>query len=406
MLLLLMASTGAFYRLEVATFVWVALYACTIAYILRFPLRWFDAVAFSWPLLAFPLFSLLSVLWSAAPDETSRHGLQYLFTFFIAVLIGCRFRVRHLLALLCGATLLSILASVVSTYFGWIEGYYIGDYPGAEAYFVGLYPQKNMMGIVIALAAISILTVGLIYEQKVLALVAAAGLGLVAWEAKSTTAILLYCSAFLTYPLWWIAQRSVRTTVSLLSLMVIASGAAVAVLALQIPVVDSTLAGLGKEATLTGRTVIWETGLEVAQNQPFLGVGYQAFWEAPRFSNAVSVVHAAVLDTIQGFHNSYLETFVATGLIGVLLYVLMLGTALFVALRTYTYWGEKEAFAAIAVICMVIARTFTESVGYFQHDIEFVLVTALAVSLTHHPTGESGWASWDLKADIAPRYST
>ena len=397
LVLLLVASTGAFFRFGLATGVWGVLYLGTGALILAHADAWLKTASQAWPLLLFPAFCLLSTLWSEDPSATLRNALQYVCTVAMAVYVGARFAPHQLIGYLCAAMAICIAVSVMGTSFAGVAGYQQQDYVGAERYFVGLYPQKNMMGLVIVMAVMSIIAVGLIYRQKALAFTAAALISVVVFEAKSTTALLLCVAALSTYGFWWLFTHSTRAVLGSLLGGAVACLAILLVLGSQLPVFESVLETVGKDHTLTGRTAIWEAGWSVGSAHPLLGVGYQAFWSAPSFAGDVLSIRAAVLDTIGGFHNAYLEAWVATGLIGLALFCLIPLTGLAVAVRCLSGAHRDDAFAALALMIVITARSFTESTGHYQHDLEFILLVALATSLyqfvlkpekTNQPHGE------------------
>lgn len=69
---------------------------------------------------------------------------------------------------------------------------------------------------------------------------------------------------------------------------------------------------LGRDATLTGRTVIWEEVLKLNTN-PLIGSGFASTWLTPRgykLAQELKIPHA---------HNGYLETYLNSGWIGVCL---------------------------------------------------------------------------------------
>ena len=71
--------------------------------------------------------------------------------------------------------------------------------------------------------------------------------------------------------------------------------------------------GVGRDPTLTDRTLIWDVVLN--QNTNFLiGTGYESFWLGPRLRRIWEQVGA-----INEAHNGYLETYLSLGMIGVLL---------------------------------------------------------------------------------------
>jgi hypothetical protein len=48
--------------------------------------------------------------------------------------------------------------------------------------------------------------------------------------------------------------------------------------ALNFGAADMVLGAFGKDSTLTGRTYLWQQGIDAAANTPLLGVGYAAYW--------------------------------------------------------------------------------------------------------------------------------
>ena len=70
---------------------------------------------------------------------------------------------------------------------------------------------------------------------------------------------------------------------------------------------------VGRDPTLTDRTLIWKTVLSLHTN-PLLGTGYESFWLGPRLEQVWQVV-----GHINEAHNGYLEIYLNLGLIGVFL---------------------------------------------------------------------------------------
>jgi O-antigen ligase len=74
------------------------------------------------------------------------------------------------------------------------------------------------------------------------------------------------------------------------------------------------LTGLGRDATLTGRTVLWEQVLAMGTN-PLFGTGYDSFWLGDR----VEMFWSMYSWKPNQAHNGFLETYLNLGWIGVLL---------------------------------------------------------------------------------------
>jgi O-antigen ligase len=96
--------------------------------------------------------------------------------------------------------------------------------------------------------------------------------------------------------------------------------AAYIVLELAFDLSDAVAGFLGRDSTLTGRTGIWSTLLGMGTN-PLLGVGYQSFWLGERLEAVWDRLNTAFLNEA---HNGYLEIYLALGLIGLTLIILIM----------------------------------------------------------------------------------
>lgn len=382
LLLILIASSGAFYKFGLASMAWALIYAAVLVLSLRDHASLLDAATRCWPLLLFPMFCLLSVFWSVEPTDSLRHAVQYLFTTLIAFWIGTRFRTETLFAAVALALTLCAVVAIAGTYGGVIDGVRQGDYIGAERYLVGLYTQKNVFGVALVFATLALHVTGACRGQRVLFGAIAVALLPVLWLTKSTTGLLLYVATWTYFPVLWLVQK--RTSAALLGVAALAAGLGtlLVLIAADVHLVRDALAMLGKDATLTGRTVIWEKAADIALERPLLGIGYQAFWESPRYANDVLMIRAAVLESIGGFHNGYLEATVATGLIGALFYVLALLSAVGATVRAALRRPGPAQIGAVFMSVLICSRTATESSGYYQHDIDFIVLVSLAVAAT------------------------
>jgi O-antigen ligase len=76
---------------------------------------------------------------------------------------------------------------------------------------------------------------------------------------------------------------------------------------------------VGRDPSFHGRTAIWEMLLKEDVN-PLLGVGYYSFWTPERARR----LSAKYFYTLNEAHNGYLETYLNSGVIGLLLLVLVI----------------------------------------------------------------------------------
>lgn len=82
---------------------------------------------------------------------------------------------------------------------------------------------------------------------------------------------------------------------------------------------------LGRDPTLTDRTVVWREILPL-QDRPILGFGFESFWLDPRLE---AVWAKKLFPVLNQAHNLYLETYLQLGAIGLLLLLALLISTFF-----------------------------------------------------------------------------
>jgi len=112
---------------------------------------------------------------------------------------------------------------------------------------------------------------------------------------------------------------------------------------------------LGKDPTLTDRTVLWHDLLQVEIN-PIFGAGFESFWLGDRFREFAASRWWAPNQA----HNGYLETYLNLGLVGLFLLI---------AVLVATFWkGRRELFRnfefgrfRLGFLLAVVAYNWTEA---------------------------------------------
>jgi exopolysaccharide production protein ExoQ len=123
---------------------------------------------------------------------------------------------------------------------------------------------------------------------------------------------------------------------------------------------------LGKDATLTERTVLWRDLLSVKVN-PLFGTGFESFWLGERFRK---LAESRWWQPNQA-HNGYLETYLNLGLVGLFLLI---------GLLIATFWkGRRELLTnfqfgrfRLGFLVAVIAYNWTEASFKALHPVWFV----------------------------------
>ncbi len=367
MSLLLIARLGGMAAL---VFLLVAL-----VFILRQPGRFLAEARLGLHLWVIAGWALVSVLWSAYPDLTLRHGLQMVLSFAFAIALANR--VSPLMFLYISALSYS-LVGLLGMLFGRVRGDGMG--------WLGLFNSKNAFAgasgfMLIACAAIALDRRFSRGVRLIAALGATTGLFLVikGQSVGATLAIGVVLIAMMAFLLLHRFSAVVRALV----IALLALGLALLLLAILSWAEDFALFVLnvtGKDVTLTGRTYLWDIALDEIAHQPWLGQGFQAVWVVGN-PLAEQLWLDFGIETKIGFHfhNTYLSNAVELGIIGVVLQ----SSAFFAALIVLVYWAiidpRAETLFLAAVMLRQLVLSVSEVVFFFQFDATTVLTIACIV---------------------------
>jgi exopolysaccharide production protein ExoQ len=113
----------------------------------------------------------------------------------------------------------------------------------------------------------------------------------------------------------------------------------------------------GKDATLTGRTDIWQAAFQSAAKRPLLGYGYQAFWHGVQGESANVVLTLGFIPPHA--HSGFLETWLELGVVGLLLFL----TSIVQAFRN-AYLCRLRGWSRHAEWCLcIVLLTVTANVA-------------------------------------------
>ncbi|MCY1665887.1 O-antigen ligase family protein [Rhizobium sp. SL86] len=332
-------------------------------------------------IFAFAIFCFISVFWSPAASVSLRAAIQYLSHIVCAVIA---LRTITIATLTRGATLGCAVVLLYSLLFG---SYHFDPLDGTYS-FVGAFASKNQLGFYASL--------GLIFSYAGMAVIRS---GLRWLPVAGGTTLLSAYSLFASQ-----SATSVITTLAILMLiaglqllgrftpnmrkLLFASGLVVGVigvtLALGMGAADAVLGAFGKDSTLTGRTYLWQQGIEAARQSPVLGIGYQGYW-VRGFPEAERLWQEFYIDSRGGFHfhNTYIETMVETGAIGMLLLCTTLITSFIGHLKHLLHDRKNpESLVMFAVISLLLVRSFVEIDVMYPYQVGSFLFYITAGTLT------------------------
>lgn len=310
-------------------------------------------------LFAFGVFTCLSIFWSVVPSTTARAAIQYMTHIFCALVAMRTLDIRTLTRGAIAGTAIVLIYSI-------LFGYYAYDPIDGSYSFVGAFDSKNQLGFYASLGIYFAFAAVFVLGERRIWMLGAGFAGLLSAyclhaSASATSVLTTGLVVALCISLRVILYLSPKQRKRLFVTAAV-SGVILAVAGVYLGAVDLILGAFGKDSTLTGRTYLWQQGIAAAQQNPFFGVGYQAYW-VQGFSEPERLWDEFFIASRAGFHfhNTYIETAVETGLIGVFLLASILLTAFIGHIsRFLSDIRNDESYILLGVATLLLIRSFVE----------------------------------------------
>lgn len=271
--------------------------------------------------LIFPLFALISIAWAVYPEVTARAAIQMTITAFAGLLLSQSAKPR---AVLIGLFVAYAGYTMVSFAVGHTRPDGLDAFPalfglGGEAknYFADSAGTGALLAMTMAAACLE--------RRARLGAWACGGIALVcalanqrAHSAGAVTALAV--SGTLLCILLFLRMRAPFLKLAFSSALL--AVALVCLLCFQ-PLLAMVQEFSAKDAGLTGRGYLWYRAQFIVDERPWFGLGYFGFW-TPSNPDAVGLwryFDVRQEGTAFSFHNSYIQTIVETGYVGVTIMV-------------------------------------------------------------------------------------
>jgi O-antigen ligase len=326
----------------------------------------------AWPFLLIALIAILSTAWSVDPELTLRRSGVLLGTTSFGIYLGGRYSIEEFQKLLLHSLLAIVAASLILLILS--PGTALD--PSSPGSFRGITVQKNFFGEYMGL----LLLLGVTYRFRTrrsivrLAVILPA-MVLLLW-AHSGTSILSIAAALLVLPI----LRMLRSTkhqalaVTMIFAVVVAAG-----FTFFSALSDSVLGLLGKDPTLTGRTLIWEFAWQAILRRPLLGYGYDSFWLDTKGASAQ--IDSLMNWNIPNSHNGYLEALLGFGAIGTCLIAVALFRTSRGALAHVRSQQGSASLWPFAFLLYFLVHAMAEASLVTRDEISYFLLVVLSTSL-------------------------
>jgi O-antigen ligase len=308
--------------------------------------------------------ALVSVFWSVLPRSTLLRGGALVGQTLFGVYLAIRYSLReqlHLWAWMLGiAALLSLLFALALPSYG-----LFADPRGYS--WRGIYLHKNYLGMWMTLSALVFFLLATTSSPRHRWLLWG-GFGLsvgLLLLSKSATGLVVFVTLLILLPLYRALRWHYTLSVPIFIGAVLVGGGVVIAL---LGNMDTVLDILGRDVTLTGRTVWWRAALVMIWERPWLGYGYGAFWDSGEIARFWAMTDAWFIPGLRfrNAHNGFIDLWLELGLLG--LSVFALGFLL--AFRRAVAWVRltktAEGFLPLVYLTFMLLYSFVERTLLFR----------------------------------------
>jgi exopolysaccharide production protein ExoQ len=327
-----------------------------------------------WALL---LLMFVTALWSVDPQATIIDSIELLGTTLIGLYIATRFTLLQFLKIVAVVFATAGCLSLVLVFIN--PGWSRADW-GAGPW-QGIYIDKNLFGAAASLAIISQTVLFLSVKGRERWLVAAGILlsGTLLIESNSATAF-GNCIVVILAALVASACRSSRFGGFARFATVLGAAMALSAIVIFGLTPDSVFSALGREPNLSGRTDFWPYLQQAVADRPLLGFGYDAFFQSAIGSDYLTayIVQAGGWTPYHA-HNSYLQTLLDAGYVGLAVLIVLLVIS---AARAIAYFARERSVVSIwplTIILFLSSASYTETYYLNFNTLESILFVAAIV---------------------------
>jgi O-antigen ligase len=313
------------------------------------------------------LLTIVSALWSQDPSRSALFGTFYFIGTLFAYYLVIQLETYELMTIVSRACVVVCIIGVILVIFFPQYGVYDKD-PRAPGAWRGIFIDRT--GAAKELVFLFSPAIFLKVKRSKSRWLISLGLPLLMiFKAHATTALVILFLYFLV----WGALKAGRKLGRKLTLAVLVGGSIVlgvtAVLGIQY--LPDILRSMGRDPTLTGRTLIWAALKISILKRPILGYGFYAFWQG--LSGESGNVITALNWSFGYAHNGILEVFLQLGSVGVAVLFVTLVQAIRNAWFCYQNDRTGKFDWYIALIVLTIFYNVDEETLLFPNALSSML---------------------------------
>jgi O-antigen ligase len=339
-------------------------------------------------LFLFAFMPLASTLWSVDPGSTVTQGILFVAVTLFAAYLVLRFSLDQIIRLLAVMFLISAALNIT----------FIVGFPqfgiDSNGQLTGVFPQKNALGFVAAVAIPTLIVAGRAYRPG--RFIAYAGvviqIGLLIGSNSKTMLLAALVPTVLmgVYHLFR-ARRTLRGAV-----LASMGGSGLLAAAFATANIGLLAQWLDKDVTLTGRIPMWQHLFPIALERPWLGHGYSA-----TFDGFFSPVHEVWIQSRWNpnhAHNALLQIWLEIGIFAAIMFLVVYLRAVTRAIKIVAIVPGTVGLWPLVFLTSTLLMSITES-GMSSNLLGWMMFVVAVLSVSLHLRHRHGLGlSNDLKA--------
>ncbi len=341
-------------------------------------IRWRRVIEGAWNIkwiIALLMLAIASTAWSQNTSLTLRGSASLLAIMAFGVYFGTRYTVPQQLRLLAWTFFFVVSLSFFFAIF--LPEYGI-DQDMHRGAWEGVFAQKNGLARVMVLAVFVFLFVRTKRFHSLRWLGVAASLALL-FLSRSATGMIVCAGLIAMLPLYRLIRSRLTVAIPVCIGLLL-----VGLLLLLSFTVAEAFQLVGRNPDLTGRIDLWNAALLSILKRPWLGYGFNAFWQGMKGESASLLVKIGWPPEVQSGHNGFVDLMLDLGALGLVTF----------AVGYLLVWRRALGFLSrvpgplpvwlCTFLAFILLYNLTET-SLLAHSIYWVLYTSAAVSLPAFP---------------------
>jgi exopolysaccharide production protein ExoQ len=309
-------------------------------------------------IVALPMLAILSCAWSVDPRQSLVSAITLLCFTLFAIYLSETFSTGGQLDLIMLTGAIAVPVSIALAIF-------VPSIGASSSGWRGIFTHKQQCA-----AAVTLFLVTALHwkpdspvQRPLRAIYIVLCIFLIIMSQSRTGWLLTLFAIVLSASLWFLQKLAAKDAFFLVLTTIPIVGGLVYLFSLLASVI---LTSVGKDPTLSERTIIWSAVWDAITQHPWLGYGYEAFWQGLQGASKNVVLIAGW--SLSQAQSGYLDLWLQLGICGIVILVLMTGQAAIDVFRSFrdTANATFVRWCAVVILCNLVYNIGESDFGYLR----------------------------------------